>query len=89
MSCSRCSVGPGPTGTLAREDYTTVVGMLAEGFTSRRGRRGALIHHDAVNHLLRGRRGRAPYRADLGRHHSRQRRLSGAARAGKHDHRHR
>ena len=31
--------------------------MLAEGFTSRRGRRGALIHHDAVNRVLRGRRG--------------------------------
>ncbi len=33
------------------------VRMLAEGFTTRRGRRGALIHHDAVNHVLRGRRG--------------------------------
>ena len=31
--------------------------MLAEGFTTRRGRRGALIHRDAVNHVLRGRRG--------------------------------
>ena len=31
--------------------------MLAEGFHTRRGRRGALIHHDAVNHELRGRRG--------------------------------
>ena len=31
--------------------------MLAEGFSTRRGRRGALIHHDAVNHKLRGRRG--------------------------------
>ena len=27
------------------------------GSTTRRGRRGALIHHDAVNHRLRGRRG--------------------------------
>ena len=34
-----------------------MVGMLAEGFSTRRGRRGALIHHDAVNHVLRGRRG--------------------------------
>jgi ATP-dependent Lhr-like helicase len=34
-----------------------LVGMLAEGFSSRRGRRGALIHHDAVNRMLRGRRG--------------------------------
>ena len=31
--------------------------MLAEGFSTRRGRRGALIHHDAVNEMLRGRRG--------------------------------
>ena len=31
--------------------------MLADGFTTRRGRRGALIHHDAINHRLRGRRG--------------------------------
>ena len=39
------------------EDFAAVVGMLADGFSTRRGRRGALIHHDAVNHLLRGRRG--------------------------------
>jgi ATP-dependent Lhr-like helicase len=31
--------------------------MLADGFSTRRGRRGALIHHDAVNRVLRGRRG--------------------------------
>src|SRR5438309_7796266 len=31
--------------------------MLAEGFSTKRGRRAALIHHDAVNHRLRGRRG--------------------------------
>ena len=31
--------------------------MLAQGFATRRGRRGALIHHDAVNGRLRGRRG--------------------------------
>ena len=42
---------------LSREDFAAVVAMLAEGFSTRRGRRGALIHHDAVNHLLRGRRG--------------------------------
>ena len=28
-----------------------------QGFSTRRGRRGALIHYDAVNHVLRGRRG--------------------------------
>ena len=42
---------------LAREDFAAVVAMLAAGYSTRRGRRGALIHHDAVNHVLRGRRG--------------------------------
>ena len=46
-----------PYRDLSREDFDAVVAMLAEGFTTRRGRRGALIHHDAVNHVLRGRRG--------------------------------
>jgi len=31
--------------------------MLAEGFSTRRGRHGALIHYDAVNRMIRGRRG--------------------------------
>ena len=56
-SCSPSSGGPGPIATLPREDFAAVVTMLAEGFSTRRGRRGALIHHDAVNHRLRGRRG--------------------------------
>ena len=42
---------------LAREDFDAVVRMAAEGFATRRGRRGALIHRDAVNGVLRGRRG--------------------------------
>jgi ATP-dependent Lhr-like helicase len=46
-----------PYRALAREDFAAVVGMLAAGFSTRRGRRGALIHHDAVNRVLRGRRG--------------------------------
>jgi ATP-dependent Lhr-like helicase len=46
-----------PYRALPREDFAAVVAMLAEGFTTRRGRRGALVHHDAVNHMLRGRRG--------------------------------
>src|SRR5213078_2863516 len=46
-----------PYRALAREDFSALVGMLAEGFSTRRGRRGALIHYDAVNRLLRGRRG--------------------------------
>jgi ATP-dependent Lhr-like helicase len=46
-----------PYRALPRDDFTAVVAMLADGFSTRRGRRGALIHHDAVNHKLRGRRG--------------------------------
>ena len=46
-----------PYRTLTQEDFGAIVGMLAEGFATRRGRRGALIHYDAVNGLLRGRRG--------------------------------
>ena len=46
-----------PYRNLTEGDFSSVVTMLAEGFTTRRGRRGALIHHDAVNHRLRGRRG--------------------------------
>jgi len=46
-----------PYRKLAREDFDAVVRMLAEGFTTRRGRNGALIHRDGVHHILRGRRG--------------------------------
>ena len=46
-----------PYRALPRKDFDEVVVMLGDGFTTRRGRRGALLHHDAVNHELRGRRG--------------------------------
>jgi ATP-dependent Lhr-like helicase len=46
-----------PYRNLKREDFEAVVAMLADGFSTRRGRRGSLIHHDAVNGRLRGRRG--------------------------------
>jgi ATP-dependent Lhr-like helicase len=46
-----------PYRDLPRADFSEIVGMLAEGFSTGRGRRGALIHHDAVNHVIRGRRG--------------------------------
>jgi ATP-dependent Lhr-like helicase len=42
---------------LAREEFDKVVAMAAEGFATRRGRRGALVHRDEVNRRLRGRRG--------------------------------
>ena len=46
-----------PYRCLKRAQFDAIVGMLGEGFTTRRGRRGALIHRDAVNGLLRSRRG--------------------------------
>jgi ATP-dependent Lhr-like helicase len=46
-----------PYRNLERKDFDAVVTMLADGFTTRRGRRGSLIHHDGVNHMLRPRRG--------------------------------
>jgi len=49
--------GAYPYRDLTRKDFDDVVQMLAEGFTTRRGRRGAYIHYDGVNHRLRGRRG--------------------------------
>ena len=46
-----------PFRNLARENFDAVVRMLSEGFATRRGRRGAYLHHDAVNKRLRARRG--------------------------------
>lgn len=46
-----------PYRELTRNEFDEVLRMLAEGFSTKRGRRGALIHHDAVNHRLRARRG--------------------------------
>ena len=46
-----------PFRNLSRENFDAVVRMLSEGFTTRRGRRGAYLHHDAVNKRLRARRG--------------------------------
>ena len=46
-----------PYRALPHDDFLAVVNMLAEGFTTRRGRRGSLVHYDSINHVLRGRRG--------------------------------
>ena len=46
-----------PYRNLERKDFDEVVRMLSEGFSTKRGRRSAYLHHDAVNHRLRGRRG--------------------------------
>src|SRR5262249_5824894 len=46
-----------PYRKLTRPEFDQVVRMLAEGFSTRRGRRSAYLHHDMINHHLRGRRG--------------------------------
>ncbi|MGH6692367.1 MAG: helicase-related protein, partial [Gammaproteobacteria bacterium] len=42
---------------LQREEYGAVVQMLAEGFSTRRGRSRTILHRDAVNRKLRPRQG--------------------------------
>src|SRR5829696_863170 len=46
-----------PYRDLEREQFDSIVRMLAEGFSTKRGRRSTYLHHDAVNQRLRGRRG--------------------------------
>jgi len=46
-----------PYRNLGRKEFDDVVQMLAEGFTTRRGRRSAHIHYDGINKKLKGRRG--------------------------------
>ncbi|HXI74548.1 MAG TPA: DEAD/DEAH box helicase, partial [Pyrinomonadaceae bacterium] len=49
--------GAYPFRNLTREKFDEVIRMLSEGFSTRRGRRGTYLHHDAVNQRIRGRRG--------------------------------
>ncbi|MDI9239720.1 DEAD/DEAH box helicase [Lysobacter sp. LF1] len=46
-----------PYAALKREDFDAIVRMLAEGFTTRRGIRAGYLHRDAVNRVVRGRKG--------------------------------
>jgi len=46
-----------PYRNLERDRFDAVVRMLAEGFSTKRGRRSTYLHHDAVNKRIRGRRG--------------------------------
>ncbi len=46
-----------PYRNLSRETFDDVVAMLSEGIASQRGRYGAYLHHDRINHKLRARRG--------------------------------
>ena len=49
--------GAWPYRDLTRDAFTAVVKMLGDGFHTRRGRRGAYLHRDAVHGMLRARRG--------------------------------
>jgi ATP-dependent Lhr-like helicase len=49
--------GAYPYRDLTRAEFDELVRMLAEGYSTRRGRHGALLHHDAVNQRIKGRRG--------------------------------
>jgi ATP-dependent Lhr-like helicase len=49
--------GAYPYRDLSREEFSEIIRMLAEGLSTKRGRRAALIYHDAINHRVRGRRG--------------------------------
>jgi ATP-dependent Lhr-like helicase len=49
--------GASPYAQLTRDEFQDVVRMLADGFTTRRGHGAAYLHRDAVNGVLRGRRG--------------------------------
>jgi ATP-dependent Lhr-like helicase len=46
-----------PYQRLEKAQFMDVVEMLARGYATRRGRRGALLHYDSLNHKLRSRKG--------------------------------
>jgi ATP-dependent helicase Lhr and Lhr-like helicase len=46
-----------PYRNLGRPDFESIVTMLSDGISARRGRYGAYLHRDRVNGVLRGRRG--------------------------------
>jgi len=46
-----------PYRNLTRERFDAILGMLAEGFSTRRGRNQALVHRDSVQGTLRTRKG--------------------------------
>ncbi|NIR60938.1 MAG: ATP-dependent DNA helicase, partial [Gammaproteobacteria bacterium] len=46
-----------PFRALERSEFDTIVDMLADGFTTRRGQRGRYLHLDSVNGEIKARRG--------------------------------
>ena len=49
--------GAYPYRNLARAEFDAVITMLSDGIATTRGRSGALLHRDQVNHRVKGRRG--------------------------------
>ncbi len=49
--------GAYPYRNLERKEFDEVIDMLSKGFSLRKGRRGAHLHHDMVNGKLRARKG--------------------------------
>ncbi|MEX0733538.1 MAG: DEAD/DEAH box helicase [Steroidobacteraceae bacterium] len=54
LTAFRCAQ---PYADLTAEEFEQVLKMLAEGYSTRRGRRSAYLHYDTVNARLRARRG--------------------------------
>src|SRR5678816_2683756 len=46
-----------PYRNLEKAEFDEVIDMLARGYVTRRGRRGALVHHDVLNKKIRSRKG--------------------------------
>jgi ATP-dependent Lhr-like helicase len=46
-----------PYRDLTRKSFNSVIEVLSEGIATMRGRRGAMLHRDQVNGVIRGRRG--------------------------------
>jgi ATP-dependent Lhr-like helicase len=53
----QCFTRAYPYQTLTKKEFDEIVQMLADGISTRRGRTGAMIHYDAVNRMLRPRKG--------------------------------
>ncbi|HSR40814.1 MAG TPA: helicase-related protein, partial [Longimicrobiales bacterium] len=51
---------------LERREFDELLRMASRGFDTRRGRRGALLHHDPVNGRIRGRKGARLYAITCG-----------------------
>ncbi|MCB0428889.1 MAG: DEAD/DEAH box helicase [Flavobacteriales bacterium] len=49
--------GAYPYRNLTRETFDAMLKMLAEGYTTRKGRRGAYVHHDRINGDVKARKG--------------------------------